>query len=92
MESKFKIQSPTGLFHVNVGKISNGHINIISNFNPINNPQFCQVIAKTKQVKEISALNNYGSGLGGISLAVNPKFDYQEFMLDMADAMQYVVE
>jgi len=77
MEESIKII--VGGKSIKIGKSFNGHLNIITNFNPFDYLDLVKMIRGDLAVKDISAIHNWDVDFGGMAIHVNQFFNHGEF-------------
>ncbi|HEY5591549.1 MAG TPA: hypothetical protein VIK55_11090 [Paludibacter sp.] len=87
-ENQIKIESPDGKFEIKVGRVKEGSLNLIVNFNTIIYMNFALLLAFNPYVKKIVSIQNHDDFLGGISLEVTEDFDYQLFKESLINEME----
>jgi len=86
--NQMKIESSDGQYVVSVGKVKDGSLNLITNFNVIIFMNYILLLASCDQVNKITSIRNYEDDLGGISLEVSQDFDYDVFLNDLVELLE----
>lgn len=70
---------------IRLGKVVDGYVNLMTDFNIFNYPNLIQILRDDPQVLDIYSIQNFSKTLGGMALIVSSDFNYMSFSNRVAD-------
>lgn len=86
--NSYTLETQNGSFKISIGRKDKGHINMMTNFEVLENFAFIKALKNNPMVQVISAIHNYDSELNGISIKYAENFSYLEFVEYITDIME----
>ena len=64
---------------IRFGKVIDGYINLITDFNIFNYPNLIKILRDDPEVEDVYSVQNFTTTLGGMALIVKSDFNYLRF-------------